>query len=59
LESVTSSTYGIFIYQEQIIAFFNKLGYTLSESDAVRKILGKKKPEDLDALAKGTEEWDR
>jgi DNA polymerase-3 subunit alpha len=58
LESVTSSTYGIFIYQEQIIAFFNKLGYTLSESDAVRKILGKKKPEDLDALAKGTEEWD-
>lgn len=57
LADILDDTYGLFIYQEQVIAFFNKMGYTLSESDAVRKILGKKKPEDLDALAEGIDEW--
>jgi DNA polymerase-3 subunit alpha len=58
LESILNVSYGLFIYQEQVIAYFNKLGYNLSESDAVRKILGKKKPEDLDALRDGIGEWD-
>lgn len=50
-------TQGLFVYQEQVINFFNSIGYTLHESDAVRKILGKKKPEKLTALYDGTEEW--
>lgn len=51
-------TYGLFVYQEQVIRYFNDLGYTLSEADAVRKILGKKRPEALQALHDGVEEWE-
>jgi DNA polymerase III subunit alpha len=58
LEDILSETYGIFLYQEDVIALFNKMGYTLSESDAVRKILGKKKPEALKALHDGLGEWE-
>ena len=57
LEDILEPTYGWFLYQEQVIAFFNKLGYSLSESDAVRKILGKKKPEQMRALYSGEGEW--
>jgi DNA polymerase III subunit alpha len=45
-------------YQEQIIAYFNALNYTLSESDAMRKIMGKKKPQDLAAIRDGLDEWE-
>jgi DNA polymerase-3 subunit alpha len=58
LESILKPTYGLFVYQEQVIAFYNAIGYTLSESDAVRSILGKKKPEALAALYEGTGEWE-
>jgi DNA polymerase III subunit alpha len=57
LEPILNSTYGHFLYQEQVIAYYNALGYTLSESDAIRKILGKKKPEELQAVYKGRGEW--
>jgi DNA polymerase-3 subunit alpha len=58
IEDILEPTYGHFVYQEQVIAYFNKLGYNLNDSDAVRKILGKKKPEQLDALYNGIGEWD-
>ena len=58
LETILEPTYGLFIYQEQVMAFFNALGYSLGETDAVRKILGKKRPQDLHALKSGTGEWD-
>jgi DNA polymerase III subunit alpha len=58
LEDILEPTYGWFLYQEQVIAFFNKLGYSLSESDAVRKILGKKKPEQMIELYNGEGEWE-
>jgi DNA polymerase III alpha subunit len=51
-------TYGLFVYQEQIIAYFNALNYTLGESDAIRKIMGKKKPEQMDAVRDGLDEWE-
>lgn len=57
LGPVLNDTYGLFVYQEQIIAYFNSLGYTLSESDAMRKIMGKKQPQDLAAIHEGTGEW--
>lgn len=58
LEDILHTTYGWFLFQEQVIAFFTKLGYDLGDADAVRKILGKKKPEDMRALHEGTGEWD-
>lgn len=58
LEPILEPTYGLFIYQEQVMAFFNALGYSLGETDAVRKILGKKRPQDLHALKSGSGEWD-
>lgn len=57
LKPILDPTYGWFLYQEQVIAFFSALGYDLSEADAVRKILGKKKPEDLAELLKGLGQW--
>lgn len=57
-EDILRPTYGWFLYQEQVIAFFRKIGYNLSDADAVRKILGKKQPEKLKALYDGTGEWE-
>lgn len=57
LEDILEPTYGWFLYQEQIIRFFGKLGLNESDADAVRKILGKKKPEEMKALYNGTGEW--
>ncbi len=58
LTDILAPTYGWFLYQEQVIAFFTALGYNLSDADAVRKILGKKKPEDLHDLHEGVGEWE-
>lgn len=58
LQPILEPTYGWFLYQEQVIAFFSALGYDLGEADAVRKILGKKKPEDLQALLDGVGPWE-
>lgn len=57
IADILEPTYGWFLYQEQVIAYFSRLGYDLSDADAVRKILGKKKPEELIALREGTGEW--
>lgn len=46
LEPVLKSTYGILIYQEQIMRMSQVLcGYTLGRADILRKAVGKKKPE--------------
>jgi DNA polymerase-3 subunit alpha len=58
LEDLLDTTYGWFLYQEAVIRYFGKLGYSESDADAVRKILGKKQPEKWDALYKGLEEWE-
>jgi len=43
LQSVLSETFSILVFQEQIMAIFNKLaGFTLAEADTIRKIIGKK-----------------
>lgn len=57
LEDLLQETYGWFLYQENVIRFFTKLGYSDSDADAVRKILGKKQPEKWAALHDGLEEW--
>lgn len=57
LKDTLEPTYGWFLYQEQVIEYFNNMNYTLSESDAVRKILGKKKPVAMRQLKTGEGEW--
>ena len=43
LEEITADTYGVMVYQEQIIALLQKVaGYTPGEADIVRKAIGKK-----------------
>jgi DNA polymerase-3 subunit alpha len=50
LEPVLSKTYGCLLYQEDIMETCKVLaGYTLSEADTVRSILGKKKVEKVQA----------
>ncbi|MGH2730293.1 MAG: DNA polymerase III subunit alpha, partial [Actinomycetota bacterium] len=43
LEDITRETYGILVYQEQIVLMLQKLaGYSPGEADLVRKAIGKK-----------------
>lgn len=46
LEEILKNTYGIIVYQEQVMQIANVLaGYTLAEADTLRKAIGKKIPE--------------
>lgn len=48
LESILAETYGIMVYQEQIMQVASGLfGYSLSEADLMRRAVSKKKKEDL------------
>lgn len=48
LEEILKPTYGIIVYQEQVMQIAQKMaGYTLSEADILRKAMGKKKPEQM------------
>ena len=50
LEPILKNTYGIIVYQEQIMQLAVELcGYTLPEADSLRKVIGKKQ---LDKVAK-------
>jgi len=49
LEPILRETYGIIVYQEQIIRIATDLaGYTSSEADLMRRAVGKKKKKDLE-----------
>jgi len=49
LKAILGETYGIVIYQEQIIQILNKLaGYTAGEADLVRRAISKKKASDIE-----------
>ena len=48
LEPILRETYGICVYQEQIMQIAGELfGYELGEADLMRRAVSKKKPEDL------------
>lgn len=50
LEPILSDTYGVMVYQEQIIKLLQLVaGYTPGEADLVRKAIGKKKRNIMDA----------
>jgi DNA polymerase-3 subunit alpha len=49
LGDILDDTYGLIVYQEQVIAIAQKLaGYTLGAADLLRRAMGKKKKEILD-----------
>ena len=49
LEEVLKETYGVIIYQEQVMQIAQILsGYSLGEADLLRRAMGKKKKEEMD-----------
>lgn len=49
LEQVLSETYGIMVYQEQVMAIASLIaGYSLGEADMLRRAMGKKIKEEMD-----------
>lgn len=48
IEDIVRDTYGVFVYQEQVISLFTKMGFTLEEADDVRRIMGKKKVREME-----------
>jgi DNA polymerase-3 subunit alpha len=54
LQEILSETYGLIVYQEQIMFIAQKVAsYTMGKADALRKAMGKKKLEVLEAEYKG------
>ncbi len=51
LEPVLRETYGVIVYQEQVMQIANVLaGFSLGEADLLRRAMGKKKPEEMDKM---------
>src|SRR5512139_1844245 len=49
LEDILGETYGLIVYQEQVMAIAQKLaGYSLGQADLLRRAMGKKKKSELD-----------
>jgi len=49
-EPILKETYGIAVYQEQVMQIAQVVaGYSLGEADLLRRAMGKKKPEEMDA----------
>ena len=48
MEEILENTYGVLVYQEQIMQLAQKLaGFSLGEADMMRRAMGKKKREDM------------
>ncbi|MFB1297473.1 DNA polymerase III subunit alpha [Mycobacterium sp. pW049] len=57
LKEILAETYGLIVYQEQIMFIAQKVAsYTMGKADALRKAMGKKKLEVLEAEYKGFHE---
>jgi len=51
LEEILKETYGVIVYQEQVMAIANKIaGFSLGQADILRRAMGKKKPEEMAKL---------
>ncbi|OFL64489.1 DNA polymerase III subunit alpha [Brevibacterium sp. HMSC063G07] len=54
LAEILDTTYGLIIYQEQVMAIAQKVaGYSLGQADILRRAMGKKKKAELDAQQEG------
>jgi len=53
LEPILKDTYGIIVYQEQVMLIANKLaGFSMAKADIMRKAMGKKKKEVMNRMGK-------
>ncbi|MBM4125263.1 MAG: DNA polymerase III subunit alpha, partial [Nitrospira sp.] len=51
LELLLKETYGVIVYQEQVMAIANTIaGFSLGQADILRRAMGKKKPEGFETL---------
>jgi len=49
LEGVLKETYGVIVYQEQVMKIANVLaGFSMGQADILRRAMGKKKPEEME-----------
>ncbi|HEY4485514.1 MAG TPA: DNA polymerase III subunit alpha, partial [Nitrospiria bacterium] len=49
LEGILKPTYGVIVYQEQVMQIANALaGFSLGQADLLRRAMGKKKPEEME-----------
>lgn len=54
LQDILGETYGLIVYQEQVMAIAQKLaGYSLGQADILRRAMGKKKKSELDKQFEG------
>ena len=52
LEGILNSTYGVIVFQEQVMQIVRKLaGFSMGRADLIRKAMGKKKQEIMDEEA--------
>jgi DNA polymerase-3 subunit alpha len=50
LEPLLRDTYGVFVYQEQVMQAANALaGFSMAQADELRRAMGKKRPEEMEA----------
>jgi DNA polymerase-3 subunit alpha len=53
LEPILHDTYGVFVYQEQVMKAANALaGFSMAQADELRRAMGKKRPEEMEAKRK-------
>lgn len=51
LKEILDETYGVILYQEQVMRIANKLAnFTMGQADILRKAMGKKRPEEMEKL---------
>lgn len=51
LKEILDETYGVILYQEQVMKIANKIaGFTMGQADVLRKAMGKKIPELMESL---------
>jgi DNA polymerase-3 subunit alpha len=50
LEPILHGTYGVFVFQEQVMQAANVLaGFSMAQADELRRAMGKKRPEEMEA----------
>ena len=54
-DQILKQTGGVALYQEQLMQMANKIGFTLDEAEILRRIVGKKKTEEIRAWKKKIE----
>ena len=49
VDPILKQSRGVCLYQEQVMAMFNQIGFSLEESEQIRRVIGKKKKDEVQA----------